>query len=116
MENGSDYNNACRVEMFLNRAFKYDERIPASHPQEFLNLIAAENGKRHAFLKPLEKQHEELRKRFLKAIKLLSKQRLSPANIEKINGLLILTLQANSSDDFLKIAIMGLEYSRSLIQ
>jgi hypothetical protein len=116
MENRTDYNNASLVEIFLDRAGKFDNRIKDFHLQEFLNLIDAENGKRHSYLPTQAKQVESLRKKFTAAINVFIKQRISQDNFEKLKILLPQAQEAEHSSEFIIIANIGLEHTKSLIE
>lgn len=115
MDNRTDYNNASLVEIFLNRAFKFDQRIIPAHLQEFLNLINAENGNRLSILPTYEKQLDKMKEQLTKAVRLLSKQKIDSANKEKLIGLLAKIEAADSSDELFKASKAGLEYTQSLI-
>ncbi len=115
MQDRTNYNNATQYENFLNRAFRHDGRITEAHLQEFLNLIEAENGNRHSFLKPHNKQVEEVKKRMKKAIEIFLKQPLGKSDKEKLKELLPVIDNAYSSDDFIRVVKYGIEFTQKLI-
>lgn len=115
MEDRTNYNNASLYEIFLNRAFRFDARLSEARLQEFLNLIDAENVKRHIFLKPHNKQAEEMRKRLSKAIEIFLKQPLDKSDKYNLKELLPVIESAYSSDDFIKVVKDGLRYTQKLI-
>lgn len=115
MEDRTNYNNASLYEIFLNRAFRFDGRLSEAHLQEFLNLIDAENGKRHSFLKPHDKQVEEMRKRMKRAVDIFLKQPLDKSDKDNLKELLPVIESAYSSDDFFRVVKAGLDYTQKLI-
>lgn len=115
MEDRTKYNNASIYEIFLNRAFRHDGRISEAHLQEFLNLIDAENGKRHSFLKTHDKQVAEMKKRMKRAVDIFLKQPLDKSDKDKLRELLPLIESAYSSDDFFRVVKAGLDYTQKLI-
>lgn len=115
MNNRESYNNAAGYEIFLTRAFKYDERLSSPSNQELINLTDAENDRNLSFLPSREKQFETIRKRMSKAISILAKQKLPLENVQGLKSLLSKLEGANNSNDISEIVKLGLDYSRPLI-
>lgn len=89
-------------EAFITRAYHLDRRITRPSKAEFQNLVRLEQ-KNEDFSRNLQ----ELKNRMHKACDIFSKQNLKSKEQEKINILMSLIAQANSSENIYSCAKVG---------